>query len=401
MKHNFRYKPDLLPFLLILLLIMVIPLALFYHFYDLLVSLGWNTPLLEWIAIVIYTPVVLHLFYIIFIRFTFKIIIKDDYLTIKKLLTKKAIPFNEIAGFIIEKGNFFKEEKIYFLKNDERNSLLFAVNSDLLINKSEFFEHIFHHFHNLSDNGSNYSAFEMEKSSYYAHHNEGPQSEREKHFKSIKKLSWAFWALGLVTLIFPLFNYLPVILLIFPALFLFLINIHRGHHKIFRSPGGFYPYTMPGILLFSTSSLIYGVSSMKIAYNPLFWTVFVSFGFIFFIFLLRSTSEFKNQDYGPLPTAFLAILTAMYSYGFTTALNAAFESAAPKNYTTEILKIEKNAGLRKDYNIFVQPFGPFKNPAVSARKSFVRSVDKGSKIRIVVHEGLLKSPWYYSEEWLN
>ncbi len=381
----------------------LIPVGIFYFLENWLLESGWNIELVKWSGILILIPFFIHLLYLLLLKAVFKIVIENKVITVFSLGGAKAYPIEVLKGYIHEVKKGSNWSKLYFFANDQQQTLLFTVNAKRLEEESDFIETIGLLVDPLlnPEGNAELTANEREREGYFAKAITPPQKrEAELHFRSAKRSSRFLFALSLAMIFLTSTNIFPYLVILFPILLIYISAYFKGVIKIFRSVGGFFPYLLPALICSSSAVIIFIVSQFQIDYSFTFWIIFSLLSLGYLAVLLLTTKDHQLKDFGPLPTVFIALLAVMYSYGLVSTVNTKFDFSDTKNIRAEIKEIQQTD--TNEYLITLAPFSTFKqSQMLTARSSFVRSVEEGEKIRVIVHKGVLNSSWYYKQDWLK
>ncbi|GAA4348183.1 hypothetical protein GCM10023185_03850 [Hymenobacter saemangeumensis] len=174
---------------------------------------------------------------------------------------------------------------------------------------------------------------------------------------------------------------------------------HQGALRLNETTNSPYPSVLLAVLLPSLALSIRGLFDFEIVAYQQLWPVVGRAAVSMALLLGLGTREwlFRRQ------TAFAASLTlvfmaALYGYGASTCINAAFDGQRGRVFHTQVLAKHSSSGKTTTYYLTVQPWGPFPEVAdIQVAQEQYQLMRPGSVVDIRLRPGRLGVPWYAVE----
>ena len=394
MKTTFKYKLELLPILFLIILVMGIPVGLYFAFYEDIQERDWNTEFIEWTGILLYIPIVLSIIYQIGLRLFFRFEIADNEITIVKPGLKRVYSIDEFGGYRKQFKKKKKEVTDFQFYGINNTSMLFSINSSLIENKEEFFEVVHSKFKDLSIGGEATETDQKVIEQNEIFHNlpeDVTLKEAQKKFKLVKTITIGFTVTAAIMLLSPLLSAFPAFTFIYPILLVNFLFQNKKWVRLYQSSGGQYPFLIIALILSSIATAIHTGLIYYMNFSLMFWLYSILFGLIYFFILLRGSFEYKKQQLSMLEAGFIVVLCFMYGIGFTTTLNCAMDFNTPQVVSPFITELIPDGPA-----IEVEDFDSFEGPIeLPVYQSFYNTLEPGDQVYIHVRPGLLGFPWFY------
>ncbi len=226
---------------------------------------------------------------------------------------------------------------------------------------------------------------------------------REKRMTQIKWMTWVINGIGVLSLIWAVFNPIPYTVSILTVasivpICILTVYFFRGLVSLDEKKEN----PMPSVVyafLFASLAFAY---RMFVDYNLIFdnseaWVMTCAGTFAIIYFLFKKTYEIRFRNAREIVTSIsLSAFIFFYVLSLYVFLNCRFDSAQPTIYKSSVSEKKTTTGKSPSYSLILNPWGPVKEKdEITVSKDEYEAFEMNENVTIYLYPGRLATKWYY------
>jgi hypothetical protein len=319
-----------------------------------------------------------------------KIVISDGGISYANIWGAKEISYKDIKGFRVG------EKAIFIIPVEEGYSKLMIKDYASIGDDKGFKQWLAENFKDLDK-----EEFEEAKKEILQDAALGAtEQDREQVFNNARKYTMVYNMIGLGFFVVPLFLhfssvYLSLLLLVYPAVGLFIMARGKGLIRLFAPKNSAYVAIFMGILLPSFGAALQVFSGVKILNFDSLWVpagvvAIILFAVLYFLSVVQAKATLQSQ------VIFILIIGCSYALGIVFQVNCNFDNSTPQVFQSVVIDEHITHGKSTSYHLILGECGAFQgNENISVSSSFYDSVPVGTKLNVYLKKGALNAPWFY------
>jgi hypothetical protein len=349
---------------------------------------GNYTPNITWILIPVSIAMIMLIILGVIDTYKGRLIIKEDCIKSKSILSNREIKFDEIKGFTVNEQYIFVEPKNKETKRIKISKYMGGYN--------EILHWLSQHFPDLDIQNAIIEEQEILNDETIGWTKEIREEKLKKARQTSKVINWAAGITAAWIFFYPTpYQYSILMTMIIPIIALLIIKFSDGLIRVDEKNGSAYPSVIYAFIFPSLGLMLRAIFDFEIFDYSNVWlpTTIITLSILVVLLIKQKEITFKtNRDY--LTIASLALFLFAYSFGTVIQINCYYDNSEAELFTAKVLDKRVSSGKYTQYYLELSPWKQqHEADEVGVAKELYDRIETDNEVNIYYRNGTLEIPW--------